>query len=103
METNLDDAVAAFCEKLTAAYVKQLGNGEYTRNLSIKHVAGDGPTYLRIAREEYHAGKLVARSAVCFVKREDGTIWKAASWKAPAKNFPRGRVYNTEDNVPSSY
>jgi len=27
-----------------------------------------------------------------FVGKEDGLIWKAASWKAPAKNFPRGNI-----------
>ena len=27
-----------------------------------------------------------------FVGKEDGLIWKAASWKAPARNFPRGNI-----------
>ena len=27
-----------------------------------------------------------------FVDKEEGNIWKAASWKAPAKNFPRGNI-----------
>jgi hypothetical protein len=35
-----------------------------------------------------------------FVEKETGNIWKAASWKAPAKNFVRGNVYypNTYTN-----
>jgi len=27
-----------------------------------------------------------------FIGKEDGLIWKAASWKAPARNFPRGNI-----------
>jgi len=36
-----------------------------------------------------------------FVDKEEGNIWKAASWKAPAKNFPRGNILtdNAKDIV----
>jgi hypothetical protein len=27
-----------------------------------------------------------------FVSKEDGLIWKPASYKAPARNFPRGNI-----------
>jgi hypothetical protein len=46
-----------------------------------------GSVYVKIVRTDSQ------RSVHCFVKKEDGTIWKAASWKAPAKNFPRGNIY----------
>ena len=36
-----------------------------------------------------------SRSVHSFVEKGDGNIWRAASWKAPAKNFVRGNVYIT--------
>lgn len=35
-----------------------------------------------------------SRSTFCFVEKENGNIWRAASWKAPARNFVRGNVYD---------
>lgn len=35
-----------------------------------------------------------SRSVHSFVEKSDGNIWRAASWKAPARNFVRGNVYN---------
>ena len=50
---------------------------------------------------EIHGGRKWIRivsdgSAFCFVKAEDGTIWKAASWKGPAKNFSRGNIFDKD-------
>lgn len=33
-----------------------------------------------------------SRSSHSFIETETGVIWKSASWKAPALNFPRGNV-----------
>ena len=35
-----------------------------------------------------------SRSVFCFVEKENGNIWRAASWKAPARNFVRGNVFD---------
>ena len=35
-----------------------------------------------------------SRSVHCFVEKANGNILRAASWKAPARNFIRGNVYD---------
>jgi len=40
-----------------------------------------------------------SRSVFCFVEKENGNIWRAASWKAPARNFVRGNVYDQSTYV----
>ena len=52
-----------------------------------------GGKYYKIAKKDNSHNE----SVWFFVSKEDGLIWKAASWKAPAKNFPRGNIL--EDNA----
>jgi len=35
-----------------------------------------------------------SRSVHCFVEKANGNILRAASWKAPARNFVRGNVFD---------
>ena len=40
-----------------------------------------------------------SRSVYCFVEKENGNIWRAASWKAPARNFVRGNVFDQKSYI----
>ena len=48
-----------------------------------------GGKYYKISKKEKRSS---SESVWFFVSKDDGNIWKAASWKAPAKNFPRGNI-----------
>ena len=47
-----------------------------------------GRKYLRVVRTD------AGRSVYCFIEKATGNIWKAAGWKGPALNFPRGNIYD---------
>lgn len=40
-----------------------------------------------------------SRSVYCFVEKENGNIWRAASWKSPARNFVRGNVFDQKSYI----
>lgn len=54
-----------------------------------------GRKYIRVIR----TGAGSSRSAHSFIEKETGSIWKAASWKTPAKNHPRGNIANLTANL----
>ena len=57
--------------------------------LSIPEVdVKEGGKYYKVIKNQGAGGSYVW----FFVDKEEGNIWKAASWKAPAKNFPRGNI-----------
>ncbi len=89
---GVDDAITRYCEALTRA-------GRCADSETIRYEPDPrGKKYTRIVRTTTakSADVVTSRSVHAFVKREDGTIWKAAGWKAPALNFPRGSVYEPE-------
>tara|TARA_R100000808_G_C2149565_1_gene157989 strand:- start:528 stop:842 length:315 start_codon:yes stop_codon:yes gene_type:complete len=67
-------------------------NGHYKSkfsNLKVPEVkVYPGSKYYKIAKKDSYQNE----SVWFFVGKEDGLIWKAASWKTPAKNFPRGCI-----------
>jgi hypothetical protein len=50
-----------------------------------------GPRYIRIVSVDG-----TTRSAFGFVDKTNGNVLKAASWKAPAKNFSRGNIFDEQ-------
>ena len=40
-----------------------------------------------------------SRSVHSFVEKATGNIWKAASWKSPARNFVRGNVFDSASYI----
>lgn len=53
-----------------------------------------GKKYIRVVRSNHGQ-----RSAHSFLEIATGNIWKAAGWKVPAKNKPRGNIANLTPNV----
>ncbi len=48
----------------------------------------EGGKYYKVIKEQGEYNKHVW----FFISKEDGLIWKPASYKAPARNFPRGNI-----------
>ena len=83
VEFHLQDFVGECAEMLNEHYNVRLPN------LSAPEVkVSEGGKFYKVYKDEgeYH------KSVWFFVSKEDGLIWKAASWKAPARNFPRGNI-----------
>lgn len=67
------------------------GSCKYSHNLGFTVGFEAGTKYIKIYHWYNDGSSFKQRSCHSFVDYE-GKIWKAASWKAPAKNFPRGNV-----------
>ena len=103
MTQTIDEAIADYCDRLTPAYIAGCcgGNDPIQRGIAITHKPKFGKVYAKILHTETveKTGQVVAQCVTAFVKLEDGTIWKPAGWKGPAKNFPRGNVYDLAGGV----
>ena len=66
---------------------------------TIKYVLEPGRKYIKVVREEYWDNNIgrVSKSVHAFIEVSTGDIYKAASWKAPAKNGARFNVVNDND------
>ncbi len=97
-EPSFDEALARWVERsqarIATEHRRQFPDSKQTpRELTIH--AG-GVRYVRIV-----ASDGPSRSAFCFVERSTGNVFKAESWKAPAKG-PRGNIYADDQGIASS-
>lgn len=97
MTTQIIEALEAAIVILNEEYARSCPNT--AGSMKIKLELEVGGVWGRIVRAEYWKGqeKANARSAFGFIKMEDNTIWKAAGWKAPAKNKHRGVLADLHD------
>jgi len=63
---------------------------------TIRYVLEPGRKYIKVVREEFWDNNIgrVSKSVHAFIEVSTGDIYKAASWKAPAKNGARFNVVN---------
>ena len=84
MTPEFADALTAFLLNAQLGCDRQHGERKGYTTISYE----DGRRYTRIIATEGDQ-----RSAWAFVDKTNGDILKADSWKAPAKNFPRGNIF----------
>lgn len=54
----------------------------------------EGSKYVKVVSVSWGS-----RSVHSFVEKATGNIWKAASWKSPARNFVRGNVFDSASYI----
>ena len=83
VEFHLPEFIDACAAMLNEHYESKFSN------LEVPEVkVSEGGKYYKVIKEQGEYNKHVW----FFVSKEDGLIWKPASYKAPARNFPRGNI-----------
>ena len=79
-------------------------HAEYFPEQPVKIVYEEGPVYWKLISERTAFGKPAGRGVYGFVRRSDGAIFKAATWKAPAtKPGVRGYLDDYPDTLLGAY
>ena len=89
--SDLNTALIGYKDNIVKDYVKWCGDAGISDIGQFGIEFEPGSKYVKVVK--ISAGG--SRSVHSFVEKETGTIWKAASWKAPARNFARGNVYDS--------
>ena len=96
---EINDFASKIAERLNARTC-------YTESTGLAHATGVelGRKYARIWKASARNGEVISHtmSVVGFVSMEDGSLWKAAGWKSPARNYSRGSLFNDPMNAVDS-
>ncbi len=84
-----DRDLTSFCSKLASKNARYFAT-HYANLDPPLFTFKKGSKYVKIIRSQADGQ---GTAVVCFIEKSTGLIWKAASWKAPAKNFHRGSIY----------
>lgn len=90
VKNELAVALIGYKDSIVANYVKWCGDAGISDIGQFGVEFEPGSKYVKVVKISSGG----SRSVHSFVEKETGNIWKAASWKAPAKNFVRGNVYD---------
>ena len=85
---DLATALIGYKDAIIANYEKRLACLDEDGNLRFGIEFEEGSKYIKVVSLSWSS-----RSVHSFVEKATGDIWKAASWKAPARNFARGNVF----------
>ena len=90
VKNDLAVALIGYKDAIVADFVKWCGNAGIADLGKFGVEFEPGSKYVKVVKISSGG----SRSVHSFVEKESGAIWKAASWKAPAKNFARGNVFD---------
>ena len=88
--SDLNTALIGYKDSIVANYVKWCADAGISDIGQFGVEFEPGSKYVKVVKISSGG----SRSVHSFVEKETGAIWKAASWKAPAKNFARGNVFD---------
>lgn len=88
---DLATALIGYKDVIIADYEKKLACVDEDGNLRFGIEFEEGSKYVKVVSLSWSS-----RSVHSFVEKATGDIWKAASWKAPARNFARGNVFKPD-------
>ena len=97
-QTDFGVAFVAFMtaaqQKVAADYAAWSNGSKFPMGSGSKLEPMGGPRYIRIVSEDK-----TSRSSFCFIDKTNGNVLKAAGWKAPAKNFARGNIFDDQHGI----
>ena len=89
MNPDLAMALIGYKDAIIADYEKNLSCRDEDGNLRFGIEFEEGSKYVKVVSLSWSS-----RSVHSFIEKSNGNIWRAASWKAPARNFVRGNVFD---------